>query len=138
MQPTPYLFFRGTCRAAFTHYGEVFGTEPQLMSFDALPPEVAAGMPEMPTEGVMHGMVPVGAGQLYGSDDMTGDFVPMAGCNVSVELPDEAETRRVYAALSEGGEIRRPLAPEFWTPLYSAFTDRFGVRWMVMTEMSAG
>ena len=37
-----------------------------------------------------------------------------------------------------GGEIRQKLAPVFFTSLYSAFTDRFGIRWMVMTEMPQG
>jgi PhnB protein len=58
----------------------------------------------------------------------------MAGCNINLSFTDEAETRRVYEALSEGGDIRQPLEPAFFAPLFSAFTDRFGTRWMVMTD----
>ena len=134
MQPVVYLFFQYTCRAAFTHYGKVFGAEPQFMSFADMPEQARAGMPGAPADAVMHAAVKVGDGWLYGSDDPSGATPAMAGCNVSVTFPGEDETRRVYAALSEGGEIRQPLGPEFFAPLYSAFTDRFGVRWMVMAE----
>lgn len=132
MQPIVYLFFKDNCRAAMTHYGTVFGTEPDIMSFADLPP--SEGMAEVPGDLVMHAAVRIGEGWLYGSDDPSGETAAMAGCNVTVSLPDEAETRRVYAALSDGGEIRQPLAPTFFAPLYSAFTDRFGIRWMVMTD----
>ncbi len=140
MQPTAYIFFRTNCRDAMTFYGEVFGTAPEIMSVGDMPEDVRAAMPPVADDAVMHAAVPIGTGWLYGSDDLFGEFgegAGMAGCNVAISMPDDAETRRVYEALSAGGEIRSPLEPVFWTSLYSAFTDRFGVRWMVMTESPA-
>ncbi|MCB1336798.1 MAG: VOC family protein [Maritimibacter sp.] len=136
MQPIVYLFFKDQCREAMTHYGEVFGTAPQIMSFADMPS--GEGMPPMPADLVMHASVKVGEGFLFGSDDPAGETGAMDGCNVSVQMPNDDETRRVYEALSAGGEIRQKLAPVFFTSLYSAFTDRFGIRWMVMTEMPQG
>ncbi|GKY87099.1 VOC family protein [Sinisalibacter aestuarii] len=132
MQTAIYLFFSGNCREAFTHYGEVFGATPDIMSAADMPP--GEGVPEMPADTVMHAALRLGDDWIFGSDDPSGSTPAMAGCNLSVSLPNDAETRRVYQALSEGGDIRQPLAPEFWTSLYSAFTDRHGIRWMVMTE----
>jgi len=133
MQPVIYLFFKDTCREAFTLYGEVFGAAPEIMTVGDLPP--GAAPPGLPAEAVMHASVRIGSGLLNGSDDPSGATPAMAGCNIAVQLPNDDETRRVYAALSAGGEIRQPLAPEFWTSLHAAFTDRFGTRWMVMTEI---
>lgn len=135
MQPIAYLFFKDTCRAAMTHYGDVFGTTPDIMSFSQLPP--GEGMPDMPADLVMHASLRIGDGWIYGSDDPSGETAAMDGCNISVQMPNDDETRRVYDALSQGGEIRQKLAPVFFTSLYSAFTDRYGIRWMVMTEMPA-
>jgi len=58
----------------------------------------------------------------------------MAGCNVCVSLAGDDETRRVFDALAEGGVVRMPLSPMFWTSLFGTLTDRFGVRWMIMAD----
>ncbi|QQA43499.1 VOC family protein [Pelagovum pacificum] len=131
MQPIPYIFFKDQCRAAFTAYGEIFGATPEIMDFSAMPEEDRAQMPGAAPDTVMHAALPVGSGWIYGSDDPTGETPAMAGCNVHVDFPDEAATRKAWDALAEGGEIRMPLMPTFWTPLFGALTDRFGVRWMI-------
>lgn len=138
MTPIPYLFFKDGCREAMTAYGEIFGAEPQIMDFTSMPDEVRAGMPGVPGDAVMHAMLKVGNGMIYASDDPSGDTPAMAGCNVTLELPDEAETRRVWDALAEGGEVRMSLAPQFWTPLFGTLTDRFGILWMIMQESAGG
>lgn len=137
MQPIAYLFFNNNCRAAMDRYAEVFGTKPEYMNFSDMPEDVQAAMPGVSAGLVMHCALPVGEGWLFGSDDPSGESAPMDGCNVAVSMPNDAETRRVFEALSEGGEVRQPLEPAFWTSLYSAFSDRFGIRWMVMTDSPA-
>jgi len=134
MTPIPYLFFQGNCRAAMQRYGEIFGTTPEVMSASDMPPEAQAGMPGTPKDAVMHAAVRVGDGWLYGSDDPSGQTPAMAGCNVSVSLPDAQETRRVWQALAEDGEVRMPLEPAFFAPLFGTLTDAYGVRWMIMQD----
>ncbi|WP_322866526.1 VOC family protein [Aquicoccus sp. G2-2] len=134
MQPIPYLFFNGNCRAAMETYGEIFSHAPDIMPFSAMPEEARADMPGVPADAVMHSAVKIGDGWIYASDDTGTNSSAMAGCNVAVALPDEAETRRVWAALADGAEVRMPLKPEFFAPLFGALTDRFGTRWMIMQE----
>src|SRR6056297_1652538 len=131
MQPVPYLFFHTDARAAFETYGRIFGATPEIIGFDALPDAEGAGMPSVPADVVMHAALRVGDGWIYGSDDPSGESARMAGCNVHVEFGTEAETRRVWDGLAEAGEVRMPLAETFWTPLFGALTDRFGIRWMI-------
>ncbi|EAR51150.1 hypothetical protein OG2516_14785 [Oceanicola granulosus HTCC2516] len=131
MHPIPYVFFKDQCRPAFERYGQTFGAPPEFMNFADMPDETRAQMPNMPTDAVMHGAVRIGEGWLYGSDDPSGETPAMNGVNIHVELDDEAETRRVWDALSEGADIRMPLEPTFWAPLFGTMTDRFGVRWMI-------
>lgn len=138
MQPIPYIFFRDQCGPAFEAYGKIFGATPEIMRFSDMPEEERANMPGVPDAAVMHAMMRLGDGWLYGSDDPSGETPAMAGCNVHVDLPDEAETRRVWDALSEDAEIRMPLMPMFWTPLFGTLTDRFGTRWMISVESSDG
>ena len=44
----------------------------------------------------------------------------------------EAQARRAFDALSEGGSVQMPLQKTFWSPAYGMVKDRFGVHWMVM------
>ncbi|MDA5095537.1 VOC family protein [Aliiroseovarius sp. KMU-50] len=134
MQPIPYLFFNGTCRDAMTYYGKVFGSAPEIMNFKDMPEDVRAGMPGVPDDAIMHAGLAVGDGWIYASDDPSDGPSAMAGSDVSLALSDEAETQRIWDALADGGEIRMPLSPMFWTPLFGTLTDRFGTRWMIMTD----
>ena len=138
MQPIPYIFFNTGAREAFETYGRIFGSEPQIMSFGDLPPGEETGMGEIPEGAVMHAAVAVGSGWIYGSDDPSGTSSAMAGCNIHIEFDTPEETRRVWDALAEGGEVRMPLEPTFWAPLFGALSDRFGIRWMVSQSAPEG
>lgn len=138
MQPVPYLFFTDQCHAAMTRYGEVFGTAPEIMTFGQMPEAEKAKMPGIGDDAVMHASLKVGDGVIFASDDPSGGTPAMQGCNVALSFPDGAETRRVWEALAEGGEVRMPLSPAFWTPLFGTLTDRFGTRWMIMQDFEGG
>lgn len=133
MQPIPYLFYTGICEEAFNHYAKVFGTTPTFMRVKGSPMELE--MPAEAANAIMHASLPIGEGQIFGSDDIGPDpGAAMAGCNVLITGPDTATSRRYFEALSDGGEIRMPFEPQFWSPGFGAFTDRFGIRWMIDTE----
>ena len=135
MQPIPYLFFQGTCAEAMRFYAEVFGApDPEIMPFDAMPEEDKANMPGVPADAVMHASLRIGDGWLYASDDPSGQSPAMAGSEITIELPDASEAKRVFDLLAEAGEIRMPLEATFWSPAFGALTDRFGTRWMIMAD----
>ncbi|SIN76104.1 VOC family protein [Vannielia litorea] len=135
MKAIPYLFYRGTAKEALETYARIFGSAaPEVFTYASMPEEDRAQMPGVPADAVMHGAVQVGDTWLYCSDDLTGEFIPMAGSSISVTLKDEAETERVFTALSEGGEVRMPLMEMFFSPAFGTLTDRFGIRWMVMAD----
>lgn len=138
MQPIPYLFFKDTCREAMEAYGRIFGSEPEIMGFAEMPEEAKAEMPGVPDHAVMHASLKVGDGMIFASDDPSGETRAMAGCNITLSLDGEDETRRVWDALADGGAVRMPLSPAFWTPLFGTLTDRFGVRWMIMQDSDYG
>lgn len=138
MQPIPYLFFPGSCADAMRFYAEVFGSpEPEIMPFSAMPEDEKARMLGVPGEAVMHAAVRVGDGWIFASDDPSGSTPAMAGASVNVSLPDADAAKRVFDRLAEGGEVRMPLEPTFWTPAFGALTDRFGTRWMIMADAPA-
>lgn len=127
----PYLVFSGTARQAMTRYQEILGGQLEIMGAGALPggesPPSGA-----PADLVIHAALRFGDGDLLmASDDPNGDGSGMRGAALNLTLTDQAEARRIFEALAEGGSIDMPLGETFWSPLYGLCTDRFGVAWMV-------
>lgn len=54
------------------------------------------------------------------------------GNNIHINLePDtRSETKRLFEALSSGGEITLELQDMFWGSYYGSCADKFGVQWM--------
>ncbi|WP_435311775.1 VOC family protein [Primorskyibacter sedentarius] len=135
MQPIPYLFFNGTCAEAMAFYASVLGTPPpEIMPFSAMPEEVRAQMPGVPADAVMHAGLDTGDGWIYASDDPSGEAKPMEGCNIHLSLPTPEDARRVFDAFACGGEVRMPLEPAFWAPVFGTVSDKFGIRWMISAD----
>jgi len=130
------LSFPGTCRQAFEFYASAL--DGQITA--AIP--YGEGFPGMPTppeirDWLMHCWMQVGDQAIMGSDmhpDHTDDMTrPKDGFDVTLHFTDVAEAKRIFEALSVGGEVRMPFAATFWSPGFGGFTDRFGVPWMINT-----
>ena len=50
---------------------------------------------------------------------------------LGVTFADEAEVRKAYALLSEGGTIKTPIGPLPWSPCAADVIDKFGVWWYI-------
>ena len=132
----PYLFFGGTCRQAFTYYGEIFGGEPTLLSMKDVPGEQP---PAETADMVIHAALTVGDDLLMGSDDpLADDFGPVRGMMVSYDAADVAEARRVFDALTDGGSVTQALEPSFFSEAFGMCVDRFGTPWMVVGPQPQG
>jgi PhnB protein len=114
-----------------TRYQEILGGELEIMSAADLPP--TEEMPfEAPDDFVIHAALTLAdGGLLMASDDPTGDGSGVKGAAVNLTLDDMEEGRRIFEGLSEGGSIDMALEETFWSPLFGACVDRFGVTWMV-------
>lgn len=126
-----YLFFSGTCNEAFPRYNEIFGGELFLMR-NADAPD--GGMPGGDPDLVIHAAITLpDGGLLMASDDPTGDAGGTKGVAVSYRAADVDEAKRVFEALSDGGEVTAPLEATFFSPMFGMCVDRWGVAWMVNT-----
>lgn len=131
---TPYLNFPGTCWEAFNFYRSAFGGEFGMISrFKEMPAEIP--VPDNYGEKVMHISLEVdGKVMLFGSDAPDGFGPPFSvGNNVNLSLAAESEdaAKRVFQALSNGGQVTMPLEPTFWAKLFGMVTDKYGISWMV-------
>lgn len=130
----PYLNFAGNAREAFDLYRSVFGGEfAVVVRFKDMPMD-GFELSEEDGDKLMHIALPIGeADVLMASDTLEAFGQPLVRGNasyVSVHPSSREEAGRIFAGLSEGGEVGMPLADQPWG-YYGSFTDRFGVGWMV-------
>src|SRR5712691_4185865 len=59
---------------------------------------------------------------------------PMRSAYLSIEVDTDAEAERIFAALSEGGEVFMPMQETFFATRFGQLRDRFGINWMIVHE----
>lgn len=133
-----YINFRGNTEEAFEFYKTVFGTNyiGSIDRYGDIPQDAdEAEMKETDKNLVMNVQLPILGGHvLMGTDDVRGNLAP--GNNISINLePDTlAETKELFAKLSEGGTVHTELQLMFWGDYWGQLTDKFGIRWMFNCE----
>ena len=127
----PYLNFAGNCREAVEFYARVFNTErPQFQTFGEMPPDPSYTPPDDVKHLILHTRLNISGTQVMFSDTPPG--MPFTlGNNVTLTLTsrNRDEIVNAYNALSEGGRVGMPLQETFWSKLYGAVTDKYGVEW---------
>ena len=135
MQVQPYLYFYGRCEEAVGFYKRALGADAvELMRFQDAPEPMPAGMlPPGFESKIMHGTFRLGDITVMVSDGSGSGSAGHHGFGLAITLATEAESRRCFTALADGGQIGMALGRTFWSPCFGSVTDRFGVTWMINT-----
>lgn len=147
MTVQPYLFFDGRCEEALAFYKHALGAQVQvMMRFSDAPPPPADAPP--PPEGcapqqpqgdkIMHAAFTIGDALLMASDGMNGGKPEFKGISLSLAAKDDAEARRLFEALADGGQAQMPLTETFFATSFGMVADKFGVGWMVVAAKPMG
>ncbi len=125
----PYLNFRDTARPAMEFYHSIFGGDLQLSSFA----EMHASDDPAEDDKIMHGMLEAPNGLVVmGADTPNAmEYTPATGFAVSLSGDDEADLRRYWDGLSDGGAVVMPLEQAPWGDTFGMCVDKFGISWMV-------
>lgn len=130
----PYLNFKGNTEEAFNFYKKVFGGEFVMISRFKDTPE----SPKLSAEDqnkIMHIALPLGKGNiLMGTDAVESigqKLIPGNNFYLSLSADSNEEADGIFNGLSEGGDIKMPMARTFWGSYFGMITDKFGVQWMV-------
>ncbi len=131
MNVQAYLFFDGRCDEALAFYREALGAEvTALMRFKENPDP--AGCAPGTEEKVMHCNFTIGTTQLMASDGNCKSAPSFQGFSLTINAESADEAERLFAALSDGGQVQMPLSQTFFSPRFGMVADRFGVSWMVL------
>jgi PhnB protein len=134
MRVEPYLFFEGRCEEALKFYEKAIGAKTEaLIRYKESPEPPPPGM-KTPPDKVMHALVRIGDATVMASDGMCTGSSKFQGFSLTLNAKDDADAKRLFSALGEGGQVQMPLAPTFFASSFGMLTDRFGVGWMVLAQ----
>ena len=140
MQVQPYLSFEGRCEEALEFYKKAVGAQVEvMMRFSDAPADggmsdEGCGGPMPPANKIMHSSFKVGDSVVMATDGMTSGKTDFKGISLALSTKDDAEAKRMFDALSEGGTVMQPLMKTFFASSFGMFSVKFGVAWMVVTS----
>ena len=146
MQLNHCLNFQGQAEQAFIFYQSVFGGEFSMISrYGDMPPTEGITLSEVDKSLILHVSLPINESTVLMGSDVNDQFcaansvfTPGNNHYISINLEyDEMEARRLFNQLSVHGHIEMQLEKTFWGALYGAFTDQFGIKWMVNCQLES-
>jgi len=132
MRVEPYLDFEGRCEEALDFYKKAVGAEvTMLMRFGEAPDKsmVSPGSEQK----VMHASARIGDSIVMVSDGWNKGKTNFEGISLALTAKDDAEAKRCFDALAEGGQVKMALTKTFFASSFGMLADKFGVSWMIVT-----
>lgn len=131
MKIQAYVSFNGRCEEALEFYKTSLGAQVTSLVRWKDHPDQGMKTPPGYAEKIMNAAFRIGDTDLMADDGMGEKLPEFKGMTLAIEVADDAEAQRVFAALGVGGTVSMPLMKTFWTSSFGMLTDKFSVPWMV-------
>ena len=131
MRLNTFLNFGGNCEEAFRFYEQHLGGKITMLMRRGEMPNQADSWPGS-EQSIQYAIMDIAETQLMGSDVPPQRFQPMRSVYLSLTAGSAAEAERLWAVLSEGGQIYMPIQETFFASRFGQLRDRFGTSWMVL------
>ena len=133
MKLRTYLNYGGNCRQAFRFYEQHLGGKITSMMTHGQMPGPNQASPEW-KDAILHARMEIGGTDIMASDVPPERFQPMRSAYLSLSVESTEDAERIYALLSDGGEIFMPMEETFFAFRFAMLRDKFGTSWMVIHE----
>jgi PhnB protein len=123
-----YLNYPGTCEEAFHFYEKNLGAKITMMMRHG-----EAAQSRLPAEWknkILHSQIEIGGSVVRGADIPGAE--PMRSAYLTLTLDSVEEAERLYALLSDGGQIFMKMEETFFAKRFAMLRDRFGISWMLL------
>ena len=128
-----YLNYGGNCEQAFRFYEKHLGGKITMMMTHEQGPGASGAPPEW-KKAILHARISLGETELLGADVPADRFQPMRSAYLSLSVGSIDEAERIYALLSDGGQIFMPMEETFFAVRFAMLRDKFGTSWMILHE----
>lgn len=130
-----WINFNGNAEEAFTFYKSVFGGEfAKVIRFkDIASDEFPVAKKE--ENKIMYIALPIGTDTVLVANDVpeilgqVNERENRSKILVAAETKEEAE--RMFAGLSDGGEVEGPMGDSPWGSYAGMFRDKYGIEWII-------
>ena len=126
-----YLNYPGNCREAFRFYEQHLGAKIRMLMTHGEGPNAANISPEQRNH-VLHARLELANSVIMGADIPNAE--PMRSAYVTLTSDTAEEAERVYALLSDGGQIFMKMEKTFFANRFAMLRDKFGTSWMLLHE----
>ena len=126
-----YINYKGNCKKAFQFYEQHLGGKITMMSTFRDMPD-GANIPEQRKDDILHARIEIGGAVLMGADIPGAE--PMRSAYLTLRVGSAVEAEKIYALLSEGGEIFMKMEQTFFASRFAMLRDKFGTSWMLLHE----
>lgn len=132
----PYLTFNGNCADAMHHYERVLRGKLDSLVTHGQAGSPTAKMPGM-AERVMHAQLSIDGQTVMASDAFPGQpYQGMHGFSVLISYDTEAQAKRTFEALADGGAVVLPLQSTQFAKAFGMVVDKFGTPWSINGAVS--
>jgi len=129
-----YLNYPGNCERAFRFYEEHLGGKITMMMSHGEQPDQTNVRADW-KKAILHARIEIGKTVLMGADIPGAEPMRSAYLSLSADSAEEAE--RLYAVLSDGGQIFMKMEETFFASRFAQLRDKFGTSWMLLHERQA-
>jgi PhnB protein len=126
-----YLNYGGNCEEAFKFYEQHLAGKITMMMRHGEQPGGESAAADWAGK-VLHARMDLGGTELLGADIPPDTFQPIRSAYLSLTLDSDQEADRVFALLSDGGQIFMPMQETFFASRFAMLRDRFGTSWMLL------
>ena len=131
MRLNTFLNFGGNCEQALRFYEQHLGGKITMLMRRSEQPGQPITWPGWENS-VQYAHMDLGETQLMASDVPPDRFQPMRSAYLTLTVDSAAEAERVWALLSDGGQILMRMEETFFATRFGQLRDRFGTLWMIL------
>ena len=128
-----YVNYRGHCEQAFRFYEEHLGGRitGMIRHREQPNPNIQSDWGDK----ILHARIAIGTTVLMGADIPQAE--PMRSAYLTLSVDGEEDAERIYALLTDGGEIFMKMEKTPFANRFAMLRDRFGTSWMLLHQAAA-
>ncbi len=128
-----YLNYGGNSEQAFRFYEQHLGGKVVMLMRHGEQPNAQNVSPDLKGK-VLHARLALGDTEVWAADVQPDRFEPMRSAYLSLTTESSEEAERVYALLTDGGQIFMRMEETFFAHRFAMLRDKFGTSWMILHE----
>lgn len=135
---TPNFHFNGKCEQAISLYEQAFNAQVDclLRYSDARPEDYDKKLTQEQKNFVYHAEIYIGDQRIMLADVMDIDLKPSYALSLTVTMETKEDVVKAFDILKDGSTIIYPLHSTTYSSATCSLVDKFGFRWIIMTEQT--